>query len=145
MTVGEADRAAVVMAVVEKRMRQREAAERPGAVRAAGEAAGEAAQGAAGMASARRGSPSNRAFGEDMRLEALRLVRENHADFGPTFAAENLLERHGLALSREDAAEVDGGGRAVAAEGPSEGARPPEPAAAAGRWHRTRTGTACSG
>ena len=51
--------------------------------------------------SARRGARSNQAFGEEMRLEALRLVRENHADFGPTSAAEKLLERHGLVLSED--------------------------------------------
>ena len=103
VTVGEADRAAVIMAVVEKRMRQREAAERLGlGVRQVKRLARRyRAQGAAGMASARRGEPSNRAFGEDVRREALRLVREGYADFGPTLAAEKLLERHGLAVSRE--------------------------------------------
>ena len=103
MTVAEADRAAVVMAVVEKRMRQREAAERLGlCVRQVKRLAKRyRAQGAAGMASARRGVPSNRAFGEEARREALRLVREHYADFGPTFAAEKLLERHGVSVSRE--------------------------------------------
>ena len=36
-----------------------------------------------------------------MRREALRLVRERYADFGPTFAAEKLSEDHGLWVSRE--------------------------------------------
>ncbi len=103
MTVGEADRAAVIMAVVEKRLTQREAAARLGlGVRQVKRLAKRyRAQGAAGMASARRGAPSNRAFGEEVRLEALSLVRERYPDFGPKFAAEKLLERHGLALSRE--------------------------------------------
>ena len=103
MTVGEADRVAVIMAVVEKRLTQREAAARLGlSVRQVKRLAKRyRAQGAAGMASARRGAPSNRAFGEEVRLEALSLVRERYPDFGPKFAAEKLLERHGLALSRE--------------------------------------------
>ena len=70
MTVREADRAAVIMAVAEGRLK-------------------------------RRGAPSNRAFGEEARQEALRLVREGYADFGPTFAAEKLAEEHGLSVSRE--------------------------------------------
>ena len=104
MTVGEADRAAVIMAVVEKRMRQREAAERLGlGVRQVKRLAKRyRAQGAAGMASARRGAPSNRAFGEEVRLEALSLVRERYPDFGPKFAAEKLLPPRpgGLKASR---------------------------------------------
>ncbi len=103
MTVKEADRAALIAAVVEKRVKQREAADRLGlSVRQVKRLARRCReQGAAGMASARRGAPSNRAFGAEVRLEAVRLVRERYADFGPTFAAEKLLEEHGLALSRE--------------------------------------------
>ena len=103
MTVKEADRAAVMRAVVEKRLKQREAAERLGrSVRQVKRLAKRYRErGAAGMASGRRGRPSNRAFGEALRREALRLVRERYADFGPTFAAEKLAEEHGLALSRE--------------------------------------------
>ena len=103
MTVKEADRAALIAAVVEKRVKQREAADRLGlGVRQVKRLARRCReQGAAGMASARRGVPSNRAFGAEVRLEAVRLVRERYPDFGPTFAAEKLLEEHGLALSRE--------------------------------------------
>src|ERR1700721_1137962 len=32
---------------------------------------------------------------------AIALVRERYADFGPTFAAEKLAERHDLKVSRE--------------------------------------------
>ena len=59
ITVREADREAVMLAVVEKRL--------------------------AGAA------------GDAVRAAALSLVRELHADFGPTFAAE----KHGIALPRE--------------------------------------------
>ena len=103
MTVREADRAAVIMAVAEGRLKQREAADRLGlgARQVKRLAKRHRAEGAAGMASKRRGAPSNRAFGEDVRLEALRLVRESYPDFGPTFAAEKLSEEHGLEVSRE--------------------------------------------
>ena len=89
MTVKEADRAAVMLAVLERRLKQREAAERLGlGVRQVRRLAKRRRErGAAGMASRRR--------------EALRLVRERCADFGPTFAAEKLSEEHGLSLSRE--------------------------------------------
>lgn len=103
MTVREADRAAVMLAVVEKRLKQREAADRLGlGVRQVKRLAKRyRAQGSAGMASARRGAPSNRSLGEAVRTAALSLVRERYEDFGPTFAAEKLAEEHGIALSRE--------------------------------------------
>ncbi|WP_422394480.1 ISNCY family transposase [Nitrospirillum amazonense] len=48
-----------------------------------------------------RGRPSNRQLGAGLRELALELVRRHYADFGPTLAAEQLAERHGLAVSRE--------------------------------------------
>ena len=41
----------------------------------------------------------------------LELVRQNYRDFGPTLAAEVLLERHGIEVSRETLAQMDGRGR----------------------------------
>jgi IS30 family transposase len=57
--------------------------------------------GAAGLASKRRGQPSNRRHTEDFRNAALDLVREHYVDFGPTLACEKLLERHRVGLSKE--------------------------------------------
>jgi len=57
--------------------------------------------GAAGLASKKRGQPSNRRHTEDFRNEALDLVREHYVDFGPTLAAEKLLERHQIGISKE--------------------------------------------
>jgi hypothetical protein len=57
--------------------------------------------GAAGLASRRRGRPSNRRYPDDVRLLALSIIRERYADFGPTLAAEKLAEIHGVCLSRE--------------------------------------------
>src|SRR5947208_6585104 len=59
------------------------------------------AEGAAGLASRRRGRPSNRRLSASVREAALAAVRERYADFGPTLAAEKLAEAHDLRLSRE--------------------------------------------
>ncbi len=57
--------------------------------------------GADGLVSKKRGRPSNRRHSEDFRNLALDLVREHYADFGPTLAAEKLIERHRIAVSKE--------------------------------------------
>ena len=96
MTVVEADLAAAIMAVVKKRMRQREAAERLGVgVRLAKRRARPGWR--------RLGAARHRAgrSGEQVPREALRLIWERYADFGPTLATEKLLERHRLSVSRE--------------------------------------------
>jgi len=45
-------------------------------------------QGAAGLASRKRERPSNRKLPAAVRDQALTLVRERDADFGPTLAGE---------------------------------------------------------
>jgi homeodomain-containing protein len=57
--------------------------------------------GAAGLASRRRGRPSNRRYPAAIRAQALGLIRERYGDFGPTLAAEKLREAHGLHLAPE--------------------------------------------
>jgi hypothetical protein len=47
------------------------------------------------------GRPSNNRLPDVVRDHAIALVRERYADFGPTFAAEKLAERHDLKVSRE--------------------------------------------
>jgi hypothetical protein len=59
------------------------------------------ADGAPGLASRRRGRPSNRRLPDEVRAAALTVVRERYADFGPTFAAEKLAKLHDLAISHE--------------------------------------------
>lgn len=59
------------------------------------------ADGAAGLASRRRGRPSNRRLPDDIRTAAIALVRARYHDFGPTFAAEKLAELHDIHLSKE--------------------------------------------
>jgi transposase len=48
-----------------------------------------------------RGRSSNRKIPEAERARAVKLVREEYSDFGPTLASEYLWERHGIEVSRE--------------------------------------------
>jgi transposase len=57
--------------------------------------------GASAIANQRRGRPSNNRLPDVVRDHAIALVRERYADFGPTFAAEKLAERHDVKVSRE--------------------------------------------
>lgn len=99
----ESDRVGVVRDVVEKRLRQREAALRLGlSVRQVKRLVSRYRnQGAAGLVSGRRGKRSNNAIDPAVRRSALALVRERYPDFGPTFACEKLVEAHDYRLSAE--------------------------------------------
>ncbi|WP_371826881.1 ISNCY family transposase [Microvirga sp. VF16] len=57
--------------------------------------------GAAGLASRKRGRVSNRRLHPALREITMSLVRVHYADFGPTLAAEKLAERHDLRVGRE--------------------------------------------
>ena len=57
--------------------------------------------GASAIANRRRGRPSNNRLPDVVRDQAIALVREYYADFGPTLAVEKLDERHDLQVSRE--------------------------------------------
>jgi hypothetical protein len=59
------------------------------------------ADGPVGLASRKRGRPSNRKRGETFRATVLSLVRDHYIDFGPTLAAEKLMARHGLRIGVE--------------------------------------------
>jgi transposase len=59
------------------------------------------ATGAAGLASKRRGRPSNRRINEYTQEDALDLIRERYADYGPTLAQEKLSEHHAITVSRD--------------------------------------------
>ena len=48
-----------------------------------------------------RGRASNRRLGAGVKERVLRLYRTQYPDFGPTLAAEKLLERDGLEVNRE--------------------------------------------
>jgi hypothetical protein len=57
--------------------------------------------GAAGLASKRRGKPSNNTLKPPVKAQAICLVSELYRGFGPTLAHENLTEGHRLQLSVE--------------------------------------------
>lgn len=101
MSRRELDRASVLAQLAEGRVSQMQAAELLGLgvrqVRRLSRAY--AADGAAALASKRRGRRSNRALADDVREAALALVRADYADFGPTLAHEKLVELHGFAMS----------------------------------------------
>jgi transposase len=48
-----------------------------------------------------RGRPSNNKIADEVREQAVELVRASCPDFGPTLAAEVLAAKHGLEVSRE--------------------------------------------
>ena len=57
--------------------------------------------GAKALVSRRRGQPSNHQLDADLKAQALALLEEHYADFGPTLAHEKLTEVHKLTLGRE--------------------------------------------
>src|SRR6478736_6313385 len=59
------------------------------------------AEGAAALRHKARGRPSNHRYVAGVGELAVRLVREQYLDFGPTLAAEKLAANHGLIVSRE--------------------------------------------
>lgn len=103
MSEPELERAQVVRQTVECGLSQREGAERAGIglrqfkrlVRAWKR------DGASGLISRQRGRPSHNRLSEDRRAEIAALLADDYADFGPTLASEKLLERDGIAVSRE--------------------------------------------
>jgi transposase InsO family protein len=60
-----------------------------------------AKSGVSGLISRRPGKPSNNQLAPGLAQNVLQIVRENYADFGPTLACEMLLDRHGVAVSKE--------------------------------------------
>ncbi len=103
LTMGELDRLQILTRLAERRLTQRRAAALLGLGTRQVRRLSRAFQGdgAAALASRRRGRPSNRRLPARVRDRALRLVRARYADFGPTFAHQKLTEDHGLVLSVE--------------------------------------------
>ncbi len=103
MSDKELQRLQVVQNLIEKRLCQKEAADRLHlSVRHVRRlVCAYRRHGASGLTSQRRGKPSNRRIADTERNHFLSLVRKHYADFGPTLAAEYLRERHGFTRSVE--------------------------------------------
>ena len=63
-------------------------------------------QGARGLVSQRRGKPGNHQLDGGVMQQALDLIKEKYADFGPTLAHEKLSEVHKLEISRESVRQL---------------------------------------
>jgi transposase len=103
MSVTERERLFLVRQVVEKRMRLKEAAERMGLCeRQARRLVREWQEnGDGGLVSRQRGRVSPRRMADGMRAVMEELLRGKLQGFGPTLAAEKLLELEGITVSRE--------------------------------------------
>ena len=103
MSKKELDRAEVLQRVVDRRLSVTDAAEVIGLTRRQTSRLLVAyrTSGTAGLMSKRRGKPSNRRHTDAFRGYVLGLVRERYHDFGPTLAAEKLVELHDVTMSRE--------------------------------------------
>jgi transposase len=63
-------------------------------------------QGAKGIVSQRRGKASNHHLDAGVMQQALDLIKEKYADFGPTLAHEKLREVHKIEISRESVRQL---------------------------------------
>ena len=103
MSTEEIDRLQVIQRVIEKSLKQGQAAKLLGVstrqikrlVR------GFKSQGPDALVSKHRNKPSNRAYTQAFKDEALRVITEQYPDFGPTLASEKLALRQGIKLSVE--------------------------------------------
>ena len=103
MTGEESRRLYVIRQVIDRKIRQRQAAELLGrSVRQIRRLVRRVRQeGPRGIGHRLRGCRSNRRHAEPLRQRVLALYRAHYADFGPTLAQEKLAERHHLRLGRE--------------------------------------------
>lgn len=103
MSQHELSRLEVFRQLLEKRLKQRQAADLLGlSVRQVIRLAKAfKREGAAALVSKRRGRPSNNRLAAPLLTQAGELLRAHYYDFGPTLAHEKLVEGHGLRLSVE--------------------------------------------
>ena len=103
MSHAEVDRLELIGMVSARRLLQREAAVRSGlSVRRVKRLVSRYRElGASGLVSGHGGKVPNHAFAAAFRQSVLELVKEQHADSGPTLAGEKLWEREGCRVSSE--------------------------------------------
>lgn len=103
MSIKEAGRMLVIQKVIDKDLMQADGAQQLGlTIRQVKRLVRNYKQhGAAGLVSKQRGQISNNKF-SDKKMESIKgLVSRHYYDFGPTFASEKLLEKHGIKVSKE--------------------------------------------
>ena len=103
MTQKATDRLSVIQQVVNRQLRQREAAVQLGlSIRQVKRLVVRFRQeGPPGLVSRHLGRRPGNALSKAVRQEIMGLVHERYADFGPTLACEKLVEQHGYRLSVE--------------------------------------------
>lgn len=108
MSEAERDRAYVIRQVVEKKLRQKEAAERLGIGKRQMIRLVQLwrVEGDKGLVSKHRGRVSPRRTQAEMRARIEALLREKYPDFGATFAAEKLSELENISVSRETIRQI---------------------------------------
>lgn len=103
MSTKELERIKILQDVIDRRMRQCDAAKRlnisPRQVRRLIKQLEQ--DGPSSLAHKARGKPSNRGHSPEYRLMVLQTIREHYPDFPPTFAREKLLECHNLPVGLE--------------------------------------------
>jgi hypothetical protein len=103
MSRKEIDRLGVIRRVVEGRLGQAKAGQLMGltARQVRRLCAAYEREGPTGLASRKRGRPSNRRLPDSLQIRTTAIVRELYGDFGPTLAQEKLLELHGVRVGKE--------------------------------------------
>jgi len=103
MSKQEQSRAEVIHLYIEGHIKQKSAAKRMGlGTRQVRRLAKKYRKhGAKALIHGSRGKVSNRKTEDEIKHRALALIRKNYYDFGPTFAAEKLLEKHEISISSE--------------------------------------------
>jgi transposase len=103
MSAKEIDRGDLIRRVLEKRLKQAQAAELLGVTVRQVKRLCRAFKrdGLPGMVSKKRGRPSNRRLRPELQAHAVALVRERYHEFGPKLAHEKLLELHDVRVGRE--------------------------------------------
>jgi transposase len=103
MSTKELDRSTTIQRVIDKKITQAIASEHLGlTVRQIKRLVRQYKQdGALGLISRKRGQSSNRKFTDAKIAVIKRLIETHYYDFGPKFAAEKLIELHGINISKE--------------------------------------------
>jgi transposase len=101
MSNKELDRLEVLQKVLDKRLKQREAASQLNlSIRQIKRLCKKLRdEGAQGIVSLKRGKPSNRKISKQLKDSILDLISSKYADFGPTLAHEKLSEIHNFTIS----------------------------------------------